>query len=121
VEVGAADLSEGERQLLSLARALIAGQGPRGLRTLLCDEPTSALDMESDGRVHEALLGLSCSVVEVAHRLHAIERFDKVVVMEGGRVAEVGPAAELLQERGGWLASLVARADGAADVPPRNP
>ena len=80
------------------------------MRALLCDEPTSMVDMASDKRVHDVLLGLACAVVEVAHRLHEIDRFDRVVVMEGGRVAEIGPPLELLHDPGSRLAGLVARA-----------
>ena len=106
--VSVADLSAGERQLVCICRALVAGHGARGLRALLCDEPTSALDVASDARVHDALLGLGCSVLEVAHRLHAIEQFDRVAVMEAGAVVELGEPLELLKDKDSRLASLVA-------------
>ena len=109
--VSVADLSEGERQLVSVARALVAGRGTKGLRALLCDEPTSALDVESDQKVHRALLGLKCTVVEVAHRLHEIDRFDKAVVMDGGRVVEMGSPLELLHDEGSRLAAMAKAAE----------
>ena len=76
---------------------------------------TWQLDLESDVRVHAALLSLQCTVVEVAHRLHEIDRFDKAVVMEGGRVAEVGAPLVLLHDKSSRLASLVAKAEQGGD------
>ena len=60
--------------------------------------------------MHDALFALQCTVVEVAHRLDAIDRFDEVVVMESGRVAEQGRTLELLHEPSSRLARLVASA-----------
>lgn len=57
-----APLVTGERQLFSLCRGLVAGEGQQGLRVLLCDEPTSNVDLGSDNLVHSALLALRCTV-----------------------------------------------------------
>ena len=103
--VSACELSEGERQLISLARALVSG-GRAALRVLLCDEPTSSVDLESDQKVHDMLLALPCTVVVLAHRLHRIRSFDQVVVLDGGRVAEQGRPDELLANPQSRLAGL---------------
>lgn len=99
-------LSEGERQLLSLARALVAG-GRAKLRILLCDEPTSNVDFGSDAKVMDALLALNgVSVVLSAHRLQHLRRFERVCVMDKGTVEECGPPEELLADEGSWLSAL---------------
>mmetsp|Transcript_53327 Transcript_53327/g.157782 ORF Transcript_53327/g.157782 Transcript_53327/m.157782 type:complete len:132 (+) Transcript_53327:4761-5156(+) len=105
-----ADLSDGERQLFSLCRGLVAGGGQRDLRVLLCDEPTSNVDLAADHRVHSALLGLRCTVLVIAHRLQQTQRFDKIVVMARGRVAEEGAPAALLADRGSMYSQLWERA-----------
>jgi len=89
--VEAAGLSEGERQLLSLCRALVAHGGAKTMRVLLCDEPTSNIDLGSDDKVMDALMGLrNVTVLVSAHRLQHLRRFDRAVVMDRGVVAEAG-------------------------------
>mgnify|MGYP002632704431 CR=1 FL=1 len=106
---GRADLSAGERQLLSLARALVAGRGPRALRLLMCDEPTSCLDLASDHLVHNVLTSLSATVMITEHRLAHVDRFDRVIVLDRGRLVEQGTAQELLDRPGSVLAQLKAQ------------
>ena len=106
-DLAVADLSEGERQLLSLSRGLLARGGHAALRLLLCDEPTASVDVESDERVHSLLLGLPCTVIVLAHRLHKLRRFDQAIVIDEGRVAEQGVPDDLLgRTSGGLLAGL---------------
>ena len=95
-------LSGGQRQRISIARAML-----RDPRLILLDEATSALDVESERHVQAAIEELSRdrTTFIVAHRLSTVRHVDRVVVLSEGRVAEVGPPAELL-ERGGDFARL---------------
>ncbi|MFJ6462222.1 ABC transporter ATP-binding protein [Streptomyces sp. NPDC091387] len=97
-----ARLSGGQRQRLAIARALI-----RDPRVLVLDEATSALDNRSEALVQEALSRLmhGRTVFVVAHRLSTIQGADRIVAMQGGRIAEVGTHSELL-DRGGVYAGL---------------
>ena len=89
------NLSGGQRQRLALARGALAAHGSS---LLLLDEPTSALDPQTEGRVFERMANAfpdACLIASV-HRLSLLERFDTVVILEAGRVADCGPRDELL-------------------------
>lgn len=88
-------LSGGQRQRLGIARALL-----RNAPVIVLDEATSALDTETEMQIQRSLLNLPrpCTVIAVAHRLSTVAAFDRVIVMEGGRVVEDGAARELREK-----------------------
>jgi subfamily B ATP-binding cassette protein MsbA len=97
-----AKLSGGQRQRLAIARALL-----KNAPVLILDEATSALDSESERHVQAALevLMRGRTTLVIAHRLSTIEKANRIVVLEQGRIAEIGNHRELL-ERGGIYAKL---------------
>ncbi|MDF5756714.1 ABC transporter ATP-binding protein [Spongiactinospora sp. TRM90649] len=110
---GGALLSGGERQRVSIARALL-----KDAPIVLLDEVTSALDPVNEAAVHEGVERLMAgrTVVMVAHRMRTVQRADRVIFLDGGRIAETGGHDELLG-RGGRYAGFwnIATAPAARD------
>lgn len=99
-----ATLSGGERQRISIARALL-----KDAPVILLDEATASLDVENETAVQAALSGLirDKTVLIIAHRMRTVMGADKIVVLSGGRVAEIGSPGRLL-ERDGAFKHMVA-------------
>ncbi len=92
-------LSGGQRQRLAIARAFLMNAP-----IVVLDEATSALDTESEQSIQEALSRLfkGRTVIAIAHRLSTLDAFDRIVVLERGRIIEDGPPRRLMQTKGAF-------------------
>ncbi|KAK3362075.1 hypothetical protein B0T24DRAFT_584775 [Lasiosphaeria ovina] len=97
ISQGGGNLSQGQRQLVCLARALLTRP-----RILVLDEATSAVDHATDAALQASLrrefATTGCTVIVIAHRLSTIADFDRILVLEKGQVAEIGSPRELFEE-----------------------
>jgi len=95
---GGRELSSGEKQLLAFARALC-----RDPAVLVLDEATAFVDSETESMLERAIEGLTdrTSII-IAHRLSTIKRADRIIVMQGGRIAEQGSHDELMRKNGAY-------------------
>jgi ATP-binding cassette subfamily B multidrug efflux pump len=105
----AGNLSQGQRQLLSIARAVLSDPA-----ILILDEATSSVDTRTEARIQEALLRLMKGRTSfvIAHRLSTIRDADKVVVIDGGKIVEQGSHRELLDSRGFYRRLYVSQFKG---------
>ena len=97
LEQGDGELSQGERQLLTIARAILAGAP-----ILILDEATSSVDTLTERKIREAILRLSNNRTSfiIAHRLSTIRESDLIILIDDGRIAEQGTHSELIASGG---------------------
>lgn len=101
VSESGSNLSQGQRQLLCLARALL-----KNPKVLLMDEATASIDYATDAKIQETLREVKNTTVTIAHRLQTIIDYDKVLVLDKGCVVEYGTPWELLQEDKGLFKDM---------------
>jgi ATP-binding cassette subfamily B protein len=109
VTEGGSGLSGGQRQRLSLARALA-----RKPSILLLDEATSHLDVVTERRIEENLSQLASTRITIAHRLSTIRNADRIFVLEGGSIVEMGSHEELVSQSGYYANLMSARMEHRA-------
>ncbi|KAF2156832.1 ABC multidrug transporter-like protein [Myriangium duriaei CBS 260.36] len=97
VEEEGLNFSLGQRQLMALARALV-----RNSRIIVCDEATSSVDFETDAKIQQTIqIGFKGrTLLCIAHRLRTIVGYDRIIVMDQGRIAEVDTPRELYRAKG---------------------
>ncbi|KAI1391546.1 P-loop containing nucleoside triphosphate hydrolase protein [Hypoxylon trugodes] len=95
------NLSQGQRQLLCLARAML-----RNPKVLVMDEATASIDYATDSKIQETIRDLKSTIITIAHRLATIVDYDKVLVLDHGAVVEYGHPHELLKNENGNFRSM---------------
>ena len=92
-----ASISSGERQLISIARAFA-----RNPQLILFDEATSYIDSQTEVRIQQALekLMINRTALVVAHRLSTVRNADRIIVLNRGRIIEIGSHTELMNLKG---------------------
>ncbi|KAK6465013.1 hypothetical protein DFJ63DRAFT_332456 [Scheffersomyces coipomensis] len=91
------NFSLGERQLIALARSLV-----RNSKILILDEATSSVDFETDSKIQDTISNefRQCSILCIAHRLKTILHYDRIIVMDKGKIVEKGAPTQLFQQNG---------------------
>jgi ATP-binding cassette subfamily B protein len=108
---GGVDLSGGQWQRIALARAMFAVEA--GARVLILDEPTASLDVRAEAELYDRFLEITegLTTILISHRFSTVRRADRIVVLEGGRVAEAGSHEELMSEGGRYAAMFRVQAE----------
>jgi ABC-type multidrug transport system fused ATPase/permease subunit len=101
VSESGSNLSQGQRQLLCLARALL-----KAPKVLLMDEATASIDYATDAKIQETIRLIKNTTITIAHRLQTIIDYDKVLVLDKGEVVEFGDPHTLITMEGGSFRSM---------------
>jgi ABC-type multidrug transport system fused ATPase/permease subunit len=114
---GGTELSGGQWQRVALARALCAVH--MGAGVVLLDEPTAQLDVRGEAEIFQRLLSATrrCTTILISHRFSTVRHADRICVLEGGRVIELGTHDELMARAGRYrtMFDLQAQRFGAED------
>ncbi|KAF7715755.1 Uncharacterized protein PECH_006200 [Penicillium ucsense] len=106
ISEGGLNLSQGQRQLLCLARAIVARP-----KIMVLDEATSAVDMETDALIQQSIRAEfgrnATTLLVIAHRLSTIADFDRILVMDAGKAVEFGSPNDLMEIENGVFKNLV--------------
>jgi ABC-type multidrug transport system fused ATPase/permease subunit len=106
ISEGGLNLSQGQRQLLCLARAIVARP-----KIMVLDEATSAVDMETDALIQQSIRAEfgrnATTLLVIAHRLSTIADFDRILVMDAGKAVEFGSPKDLMGIENGVFKNLV--------------
>uniref|UniRef100_A0A914YYI3 Uncharacterized protein n=1 Tax=Panagrolaimus superbus TaxID=310955 RepID=A0A914YYI3_9BILA len=105
---GGGNLSVGQRQLVCLARAILR----KKTKVLILDEATAAVDMETDHLIQQSIRTQfpKCTILTIAHRLNTIMDYDRILVLDSGKVREFDSPRNLLSNRNGLFYSLASQA-----------
>ncbi len=106
VEEEGLNFSLGQRQLMALARALV-----RGSQIIVCDEATSSVDLETDEKIQRTMATAFAgkTVLCIAHRLRTIIHYDRICVMDAGKIAELDTPLALFETEGGIFHGMCER------------
>lgn len=113
VQEKGSNFSAGTVQLICIARLLLAKQ-----RIVFLDECTASVDLKTDAQVQSAIRSAcgDCAILCIAHRLDTIIDYDRLAVLDSGRVIETGSPSELLQQQGAFTGLVASMGDAGAEI-----